>query len=250
MFHLTKNQSYFCYCNTWQDPVKESPLLKHFLHEEIANNTTGATVLCDMLVSKQFACIASYSWQTQSPEELAPNNNLIQPTAEVPECWRREQGIFCDQWTLRSMSSNAFHALASSGMPNFRQWMDQIAGLPNSDGKDYICLNYIRTANVECEQYFSQWDTYANPPACHEPCCFLPICLNYWPHWCTYRHRIISRDQYHSYWRAHVALYYRLWPSLKAIVIIGKMSGGGGGNLPIVRVHYHRLFCTVMVIAN
>jgi hypothetical protein len=82
---------------------------------------------------------------------------LTQPTDELAsECWRKEQELFCYQWKFTSLLRDmreAFYMLNPGIVPNSTQWIiNHLADVPDSEGRDYICLNYRYFANSRCEQ--------------------------------------------------------------------------------------------------
>lgn len=86
-----------------------------------------------------------------------------QPTHElVPECWRKEQELFCYQLHLEKMLSDAFWTINPSGVtPDYVQWLRNHLPESESAPKDYVCLHYFALANKQCEELFelfSQWD--------------------------------------------------------------------------------------------
>ena len=66
----------------------------------------------------------------------------------LPDCWAKDLELFCFQQQLGRNLNALFDAIVdiTTGIRLSRdQWiMNQLAHVPDSEAKDYICINYIQ----------------------------------------------------------------------------------------------------------
>ena len=68
---------------------------------------------------------------------------MIQPMENIlPECWEKDLELFCLQKQLQRNLYDLADAVLQGGMLRVQWIRDQLSHVPDSEAKDYICLNH------------------------------------------------------------------------------------------------------------